>query len=133
MLPDLGYLDYCSRSISINDVSERGCEVLRFAIKSNLAGVHIGFVVRSKWNFLESLDAVVPWWNAEYCCRASRVASSTVTGHETYDTDDKIETAYRHHDGIADWCGCPDNSIKCPSLRTEIVLGQSAMWRHAGA
>ena len=56
-----------------------------------------------------------------------------MTGYETYDTDDKIETAYRHHDGIADWCVCPGKSIKCASLRTEILLGQSAMWRNAGA
>ena len=70
MLPDLGYLVYCSRCITINDMSERWREVLRFAIKSKLAGVHIGLVVRSKWYFIEGHDAVVPWWNAEYCCRA---------------------------------------------------------------
>ena len=85
-------------------MSERWCEVLRFAIKSKLAGMHIGLVVRS-----------------------------TVTGYEIYDTDDKIETAYRHHDGIADWCVYPGKSIKCASFRTEILLGQSAMWRNAGA
>lgn len=75
---------------------------MRFAIKSIQVGVHIGLVISSKWYIIEGLDAVAPWWNPEYCCRAYRPDSSTVTEHETDDIDDNIETAYRHHDGIAE-------------------------------
>ena len=107
MLPDLGYLDYCPRCITIENASERWAKVLRFTIKSKLVGVHICLVTSSKWYLTECRDAVVPWWNAECCCRAYRPDSSTVTEYETDDINDKIETACRYHDGIAEWCLSP--------------------------